>query len=190
MKKILVLTMVFMSILGYSQEWTKSQRQEMYDLSKNNFVLNKGLSQEQQKAISLCFMETVTKEYTSTEYHNKIDIELENIHSSIIDRCAKKMGLSLNKKEEVKEESKNEKLDVSFSNIRGNWKDDKDGSLLYLQSNSKFVLTNGDQTRKGKWRIEGTYLILAWLGKYTILELTSTSMTLNKGSEVTNLTKQ
>lgn len=188
MKKILVLIMTLMSIFGYSQEWTKSQRQELYDLAKNNFVLNKGLSQEQQKAISLCFMETVTKEYTSTEYHNKIDIELESINNSIIDQCAKKMGLSLNKAE-VKPEPKNKKLDISFANVQGNWKGD-DGSVLYLQENSKFILTTSDNTRKGKWRIEGSKLVLSWIGSLPILELTSEKMTLNYGKQIMYFTRK
>lgn len=185
MKNLLLLLMLLSSVIGISQDWTKAQRQGMYDLSKNNFVLNKGLSQDQQKAISLCFMETVTKEYTSSEYHNKIDIELEGIHSSIVNRCAQKMGVSLEKKEvqEVKEEPKEKKLDISFSNIKGNWKGE-DGSILYLQDNSKFILTADGNTRKGKWRIEGSKLVLAWLGNLPILELTSEKMTLNKGKEV------
>ena len=189
MKKILLSLMLLSSLMGFSQNWTKAQRQGLYDLAKNNFVLNKGLSQEQQKAISLCFMETITKEFTFEEYHNKIDIELESINNSMIDRCAKKMGLSLNKKE-TKVEPKNEKLTINFSNVQGNWKDNEDGSTLYLESNSKYVVTDGDNIRKGKWRIEGSYLILTWLGKFAILELTSTSMTLNKGKEVSKFTKQ
>ena len=183
MKKFLVLAMVFMSTFVYSQDWTKSQRQELYELARNNFVLNKGLSEQQQKAIALCFMETVTKEYTSTEYHNKIDIELESIHNSIIDQCAKKMGLSLNK-EKVKEEPKNKKLDISFSNVKGNWQGG-DGSVLYLQENSKYILNESDgNVRKGKWRIEGNKLVLTWIGSLAILELTSETMTLNKGKEL------
>jgi len=179
MRKTLLLTSLFLTSLVYGQDWTKSERQNLFDKSMNNFVSNKGLTKEQEKAVSLCFMESITSEFTPQEYNSKIDIELEVIHQSFIDRCSKKIGVNLKE-----EEKSSDKKSITFSNLVGHWQGEG-GRELYLQSNNKFVYINEKGiTTKGKWRIEGEKLLLGWVYSFNVLEVSEKELTLNKGRKI------
>ncbi len=195
MRKILfTLFVLSISFTSYGQ-WTNTQRQQLYDLAFSNLTLNKGLNAEQQKLLSKCFMKKISEEVTISEFNSKIEIELEDIYDSAIDRCAKELGLTFSTKKAPQETTtKSEKLVINFANMEGHWIADG-GTDLYLMGNSEFVLNWGTSIEKGKWSIEGSKLsmvgndIFARQYKRTVLSLTTTELSIDFGKQIIKFKK-
>jgi hypothetical protein len=195
MRKILfTLFLLSISITSYGQ-WTNTQRQQLYDLAANSLTSNKGLSPEQQKVLSKCFMKKISEELTPADFNSKIEIELEDIYDSAIDRCAKELGLTFASKKAPQEATKKpEKLEINFANLEGHWIADG-GTDLYLMGNSEFVLNWGTSIEKGKWSIEGSKLsmigndIFARQYKRNVLSLTTTELSIDFGKQIIKFKK-
>lgn len=195
MRKILfTLFVLSISFTSYGQ-WTNTQRQQLYDLAFSNLTLNKGLNAEQQKLLSKCFMKKISEEVTISEFNSKIEIELEDIYDSAIDRCAKELGLTFSTKKAPQETTaKSEKLAINFANMEGHWIAEG-GTDLYLMGNSEFVLNWGTSIEKGKWSIEGSKIsmvgndMFARQYKRTVLSLTTTELLIDFGKQIIKFKK-
>lgn len=96
MKLILIVLITLITSNLFSQnDWTKTDRNNLYEDLVSEISKYKMLSQEQKESIGLCCLETISSKYSKTEYSNKIDIELKRIKESSIDQCAKNIGLQL-----------------------------------------------------------------------------------------------
>lgn len=193
-KKIFTIFVLTISFTSYGQ-WTNTQRQQLYDLAFSNLTLNKGLNAEQQKVLSKCFMKKISEELTPADFNSKIEIELEDIYDSAIDRCAKELGLTFaTKKAPQDTPTKSEKIVVNFANLEGHWIADG-GTDLYLMGNSEFVLNWGTSIEKGKWSVEGSKITMKgndiFATKYvrTVLSLSATELTLDFGKQIIKFKK-
>ncbi len=95
---LLLLTIQFQAI-SQSAEWTKADRNVLFDEYNSFLVQYKNLSAEQRESLSLCCLDETTKGYTKAQYNAKIEIELKRIREATIIQCAKNMGIELKKGE-------------------------------------------------------------------------------------------
>ena len=153
--------------------WTKAQRQDIYNNCINDLSMKKHITQEQRKALCLCYLQTLTSENSAEQYLNMIDIEQETVNNSAMDRCSKKLGISMSApKNKVAEKQ----LSVSKTNLVGDWKLKGKEYTLYLNANGKFYTTRGE---KGNWWIDNYGRLVVSAGalsipsKYDIVKLTN-----------------
>ena len=126
----------------------------------NNFVLNKGLSLEQQKSLAKCFMRKISEENTVREYNSLIEIEKEDIYNSAIDRCSKELGFVL-KAEPAKTEATVSSSATNPANyFFGNWQLENGSDEMYLFNTFRYVYNYGNSAEEGMWKIENNELVL------------------------------
>ncbi len=106
----LLLLTVSLNTFAQTAEWTKSDRNVLFEEYNSFLVSYKNLSQDQRESLSLCCLDETTKAYTKSEYNSKIEIELKRIKEATINQCAKNMGVEL-KKGEIETEIK---VETSF----------------------------------------------------------------------------
>jgi hypothetical protein len=99
----LLLLLVCLNLTAQSAEWTKADRNVLFDEYNSFLVQYKNLSQEQRESLSLCCLDETTKGYSKAQYNAKIDIELKRIKEATIIQCAKNMGIDLKKTEAVED---------------------------------------------------------------------------------------
>jgi len=96
MKKHLTTLMLFVNILVFAQnDWTKEDRNNLYEEYINILSSHKNLNTEQRESIGLCCLETTSTKYSKKEFASKIDIEIKRIRESIMGQCAKNIGVEL-----------------------------------------------------------------------------------------------
>ncbi len=78
-----------------NSEWTKDDRNNIYEDAINMTAKNRTLTQEQRESIALCYLDDITKKYPKKDYYAKIDIEVKRITESTIAQCAKNIGVDL-----------------------------------------------------------------------------------------------
>jgi hypothetical protein len=96
---ILLLLLVCLNLNAQSAEWTKADRNVLFDEYNSFLVQYKNLSQEQRESLSLCCLDETTKGFSKAEYNAKIDIEIKRSKEATIIQCAKNMGIELKKTE-------------------------------------------------------------------------------------------
>ncbi len=108
------------SINCFSQnDWTKDDRNNLYDNYLSILTQYKSITQEQKESISLCCLDATTAKYTKKDFSTKIEIEVKRIHESIIGQCAKNIGVEL-------EEVIINNTEKSPTNVTSEWtKEDK-----------------------------------------------------------------
>ncbi len=176
-KNNLIFTFLFIilgsGILNAQNGWTKAQRQDIYNNCLNDLSMKRHISQEQRKALCLCYLQTLTEENSADKYLNMIDIEQETVNASAMDRCSKKLGISMEKKEEKIDEKT---VPVNKSNLVGDWKLKNKAYTLYLNANGKFYSSTGE---KGNWWTDASGRLVFSAGalsipsKYDIVKLTT-----------------
>ena len=174
-KIIYTLTLVFFSVLSFSQnsEWTKAERNNLFEECMSATSKYKNISKEQQESLSLCFLEEITKQYSKKEYQSKIEVELNRIHQSTITLCAKNIGVSIeNTKTTGKETRKLNDGNFNRKDLIGVWRDEN--SKIYLNEDGTYLVKwDSGQSTAGKWWINQVKQIV--LQNYATLRVTSFS---------------
>lgn len=97
-----IISSVFFLIITLSvngqNEWTKTDRNNLYESFLSELNAYKLVSDEQKESISLCCLETITSKYQKSVFSSKIDVELARIKESTISQCAKNIGVVLSEK--------------------------------------------------------------------------------------------
>ena len=94
--KLILLLFCAVSLNCLSQnDWTKDDRNNLYDEYLGSLTKHKNLTSEQKETIGLCCLDATTTKYTKKDFTSKIEIEVKRIHESIIGQCAKNMGVTL-----------------------------------------------------------------------------------------------
>lgn len=137
----LLISSISLSLYSQSAIWTKDDRNNIYDdcmsyITKYNFT-----TKEQKESISLCYISEVTKKYTKLEFQAMIDIEVKRIKESVIDQCAKNIGVDL-KIQQNKEDLEQKKVGQIKKNIPtksglvGKWKTADNATLEFKDDGS------------------------------------------------------
>jgi len=147
-----------------STEWTKDDRNNIYNDCMSYIGKYQNLTTEQKESISICYLDEITKKYSKKDYQNKIDIEIKKIRETTLTLCSKNFGLELSeikkeepKKEELKKETKSSNPTKEM--LTGRWKDDNSEFWLFETGDYKMQYVDG-KTAKGTWKIDGDQLNL------------------------------
>lgn len=169
MKKInlLIIGLILTTtIMAQSSDWTKEDRNKLYEEAMNITAKYKNLSEDQKSTISLCYLNEVTKKYTKKELDSKISIEIERIQEATITTCAKNIGVDLN---EAPKSSGNNEIKLSKEALLGQWYSEEFGAITFNEDNTfkrqndcsstYIVTTNGVTLSKvvGKGMMCGTF---------------------------------
>ncbi|MBV6462567.1 MAG: hypothetical protein HJHJAOHD_02743 [Flavobacteriales bacterium] len=168
MKRTILLYLLtsLLAVQGFAQsnEWTKDDRNNIYNDCMGYIGKYQNLSNEQKESISLCYLDEITKKYTKKDYQSKIDIEIKKIRETTLTLCSKNIGIELSetKKEEPKKEEP--KKETTSSNptkemLTGHWKDENSEFWLFETGDYKMQYADG-KTAKGTWKIDGDQLNL------------------------------
>ena len=191
---ICVLTL---NVFSQNNEWTKDDRNNIYNDYVNALTKYKNISNDQKESISLCCLDEITKKYTKKEYQAKIEIEIKRIEDATINQCAKNIGVDLSKtKDEVKVDNPKTSQTYTKESFNGVWEgiraDVNTGALYTFHSDDgefKIKSPGHDSEARGKWYLDGKTLILddtktfmKWgSGKYTIESVSSDEIILTGG---------
>ncbi|MFP5470486.1 MAG: hypothetical protein ACLGGV_02735 [Bacteroidia bacterium] len=168
MKKCIILFFLvsFLFFQGFAQstDWTKDDRNNIYNECMSYIVKYQNLSTEQKESISLCYLDEITKKYTKVEYQNKIEIEIKKIRETTLTLCSKNLGIELSevkKEDPKKQEPKTEvtSLTPTKEMLTGHWKDENSELWLFETGDYKIQYADG-KTAKGTWKIDGDLLNL------------------------------
>lgn len=147
-----------------STDWTKDDRNNIYNDCMGYIGKYQNLTTEQKESISICYLDEITKKYSKKDYQNKIDIEVKKIRETTLTLCSKNLGIELSetKKEEPKKEEP--KKETTSSNptkemLTGHWKDENSEFWLFETGDYKMQYADG-KTAKGTWKIDGDQLNL------------------------------
>lgn len=139
----LLISSISLSLYSQSAIWTKDDRNNIYDdcmsyITKYNFT-----TKEQKESISLCYISEVTKKYSKLEFQAMIDIEIKRIKESVIDQCAKNIGIDL-KAQQNNEDLDQKKISQIKKNIPtkaglvGKWKT-ADNAIFDFKEDGSFI---------------------------------------------------
>jgi hypothetical protein len=163
---LLYLLTFLLTVQGFAQsnEWTKDDRNNIYNDCMGYIGIYQNLTNEQKESISLCYLGEVTAKYTKKEYQSMIDIEIKKIRETTLTLCSKNLGIELSetKKEEIKKEET--KKETTSSNptkemLIGHWKDENSEFWLFETGDYKMQYADG-KTAKGTWKIDSDQLNL------------------------------
>lgn len=102
--KLVLALFCAISLNSLSQnDWTKDDRNNLYDEYLTVLTKYKSITKEQKESIALCCLEQTTTKYTKKDFSTKIEIEIKRIHESIVGQCAKNIGVELD--QSIAEES-------------------------------------------------------------------------------------
>lgn len=161
---IAALTAFALTSFAQTSDWTKDDRNNIYNDCMGYIGKYQNLTTEQKESISICYLDEITKKYSKKDYQNKIDIEVKKIRETTLTLCSKNLGIELseNKKEEPKkEEPKKESSSTNPTKelLTGHWKDENSEFWLFETGDYKMQYTDG-KTAKGTWKIDGDQLNL------------------------------
>jgi len=151
-------------LIAQNNIWTKDDRNNVYNECYSYIGKYPNLSNDQKEALSICFLDEITKTYTKQEYLNKIDVELRKIKETTLTLCSKSLGFDLSekKKEDIKIEppkDENKELPASKENLIGHWKDDNSDFWLFETGDYKMQYSDG-KSAKGSWKVDSNLLTL------------------------------
>jgi len=173
--KLILLLFAAVSFNCLSQnDWTKDDRNNLYDEYLGIITKYKNLTSEQKESIGLCCLDATTTKYTKKDFAAKIEIEIKRIQESVIGQCAKNIGVVL---ETSKIEPENVKISsnnvFSKENLVGSWRTDKGTTITFNESGtflktfhenipiikwSDYMRIQG-QTTSGDWFLDGSGIL-------------------------------
>ena len=161
---IAVLTAFGLTSVAQTFDWTKDDRNNIYNDCMGYIGKYQNLTTEQKESISICYLDEITKKYSKKDYQNKIDIEIKKIRETTLTLCSKNIGIELSdqKKEEPKVEPKKtetSEMKATKENLIGHWKDDESEFWLFETGDYKMQYNDG-KTAKGTWKLDGDQLSL------------------------------
>lgn len=142
-----------------SDNWTKDDRNAVYEDGMSTVTKNRTLSPEQRESLALCYLDEITKKYTKKEYTAKIDIEVKRITEATLSQCAKNIGVDLAAKkvevpadqpvktEVVKAAKKVNELNYTIDDLVGQWKDEN--SKVSFNADGTYVQKGNGQSSVG-----------------------------------------
>lgn len=195
-KIILFLSIFVSSFTCFSQnsEWTKDDRNTIYNEYLDALTKYKNISVDQKKSIALDCMKEITKKYTRKDYRDLIDVELERIQEATINTSAKNVGVSLQTEvKAVKEETRNDNNGFREEDFSGMWTSEI-GDYTFMAKDKtytcKSATNRGCMNDRGDFVIKGRGLIIKsgrdfcpWAeGKFTIISVSSEEIVLSDKS--------
>jgi hypothetical protein len=171
--KLILLLFVTASFNCLSQnDWTKDDRNNLYEEYLGIITKYKNLTSEQKESIGLCCLDATTTKYTKKDFAAKIEIEIKRIQESVIGQCAKNIGVVL---ETSKIEPENVKVSsnnvFSKENLVGSWRTDKGTTITFNESGTflktfhenifvgiEYMRIQG-QTTSGDWFLDGSGIL-------------------------------
>lgn len=198
-----VLTIVSSNVTwSQNQNWTKDDRNNVYNDYMDLLSRYKNLRNEQKESIALCCLDEITKKYNKDEYKSKIEIEIKRIQESTSSQCAKNIGVELNTENTQKEITVQEAKSSEFK------KEDFEGVWNFESGTYTFYSVDGEFKHKhpsyanearGKWYLDGktlmlddTKTVLRWgSAKYQIVSVSQNEIILinTAGGKICNLKK-
>ncbi len=164
-KNVLLIVFIGSSILSFSQnsEWTKDDRNNVYNEYLDALVKYKSISNDQRESVSLCCLEEVTEKYTKKEYLAKIDIEIKRIQEAMITQCSKNLGVDL-VDTKTKVEAPTVKVETGIfkkEDFNGSWTCEN-GVYTFYSVDGEFKLKSPSYSSeaRGKWYLDNKTLIL------------------------------
>ncbi len=147
--------------IAQPSDWTKDDRNNLYNDCLSYLGKYPNLSTEQKESIGLCFLDEISKKYSRYDYQNKIDVEVRKIKESAVSICAKNLGISLSDSAPIKTETPVQPASTGPSKeaLIGHWKDDNSEFWLFETGDYKMQYADGT-TAKGTWKIDGEQLNL------------------------------
>jgi hypothetical protein len=166
-KLLSTISLVLFCTILFAQNnvWTKDDRNNVYNECFSFIGKYPNLTTDQKEALSICYLDEITKQYTKLDYLNKIEVELRKIKETILTLCSKSLGIELSekKKEEIKieppKEEGNKELPATKENLIGHWKDDNSDFWLFETNDYKIQYNDGKSAR-GTWKIDNIQLSL------------------------------
>ena len=152
---IILLAILPLSIFSQTttSDWSKDDRNNVYEDAINMTAKNRILTQEQRESIALCYLDEITKKYPKKDYYAKIDIEIKRITESTIAQCAKNIGVDLAVKkpeqaqavEPTKVETDKPKTvkkvnegNYTVDDLVGSWKDEN--SKMFFNADGTYLI--------------------------------------------------
>lgn len=190
-KIILFVSLLISSLTSFAQssDWTKDDRNNIYEEYLNALTKYRNITQEQKESISLCCLKEITEKYNKKEFHSKIEVELKRIREATISTCAKNVGVNLGETS-IKEETKETKSGIiNAENFSGTWTSNvgdytftaTDGTYTCKSATERGCMNDrGDFVIKGKKVIiSSTRTFCGWsAGTFTIASVSSDEIVL------------
>lgn len=172
MKKIITtITLISVSTISFAQnsDWSKSDRNNIFEECMNVVSKYKNISKDQQESLSLCYLEEITKQYSKREYQAKIEVEISRIQQATIALCSKNIGVNITgsvNQEKIK--SKINEGNFNRKDLVGEWRDEN--SKIFINENATFLIKwdNGG-SQAGKWWINDVKNLV--LDGYSIIKI-------------------
>lgn len=154
-RNIYTLALFLIYTISFSQntEWSKTDRNNVFEECMSTISKYKNISKEQQESLSLCFLEEITKQYSKKEYQAKIEVEINRIQQATISLCAKNIGVNIeNAQKPVKENSKLNEGNFTRKDLIGVWRDES--CKIYMNEDATYLVKwDSGKSASGKWWI-------------------------------------
>lgn len=177
-----------------SYEWTKQERNNIYENCMNELRNYKEMSQEINESLCLCYLNEITGKYRKRDFDTKIDVELKRIRQSNIIQCSKNLGIDLEDGSEEIIETQSADTDITKEAIEGKWTFEKGQFTFYSDGEYKYQSNAGTKCR-GKWNLNNSDLNIAsvWCGSqsFEVVKVTDDEIVMykKKGRRLFHLNK-
>jgi hypothetical protein len=130
--------------------WSKESKSNVYNDAMNIFSKYE-LTQQQREALSLCYTDEITKNYSKIDLDNLIEAELKKVRNEYIKKCLDKNNITLKK-------SSSDKL--SIKGLAGCWQSYDFSVCFYETGELEKRMDKGMfKKTKGKWFIEADKIL-------------------------------
>lgn len=177
-----------------SYEWTKQERNDIYENCMSELDNYKEMSEEINESLCLCYLNEITEKYRKRDFDTKIDVELRRIRQSNIIQCSKNLGIDLEGESEEVAEIESENVEITNEAIEGKWTFEKGQFTFYSDGEYKYQSNIGGKCR-GKWDFNNSYLNInsAWCGNqsFEVIKVTDNEIIMykKKGRQLFHLNK-
>lgn len=93
--KLIFCFLFFAGYINAQLEWTKDDRNNLYNDYLSLLTNYRNLTPEQKESIALCCLDGTTAKYAKKDFVSKIEIEIKRIHEAQVTQCAKNIGVEL-----------------------------------------------------------------------------------------------
>lgn len=139
MKTLSILALLIpVSFFSQSSNWTKDDRNNLYDDCINYTTKYRKVTGEQKESLCLCYLEDITKKYAKGDFEAKIDIEVKRIKEAVLTQCAKNIGVefastvkSTEQTEKPASTAKSDETKLSRDFLIGKWKADNNTTIEF-----------------------------------------------------------
>ena len=162
-KNIFSIGCLLFTLVSFSQssDWTKEDRNNIYDDYVNVLTKYKNCTKDQRESISLCCLDELTKKYSKKEYLAKIDIEIKRIQDAVINQCSINLGVDLTTNSINNNETNEVKTKFQKNDFDGIWMFEN-GTYTFHTDDGEFKHKSPahNNEARGKWYLDGKTLVL------------------------------